>query len=349
MRQLRLISVLLALAGWFEPATVWGAERAAQGGTPVTAPSQRTFSLKWTRGNQAKDCPDEPAFAQSVEGHLGRAVFVAASGAELSVDASVELEDGVWLVEITLTKNDGTIIGQRQLRNRASTCTHAAQAAALAISLMIDPLALTAEMSTERAQGPAASPTPVAPSNPERAPPPPPRNGWRGGVELVGGASLGMLPGLSPGLVGRGRGIFPSGAAQIELEGAYFPARSVEARSGARAGFAAFWGGAALCYVAPLAPVGLSVCAGPQVGEVTADSYGLDFHSPSRSWLVNAAGRAELLLRLSQRWSTVVGADVFVPLIRDRFDVQDADGSTRELFRASPVAGGGELGMAYEF
>jgi hypothetical protein len=85
------------------------------------------------------------------------------------------------------------------------------------------------------------------------------------------------------------------------------------------------------------------------VGQQTVSGFGFD-RNDERTRLVYDLS---LRLRVSQRvvgsLQLVAGLQALVPLSRDRFVADEADGSRREVFRRPVAAGAGELGIGLDF
>jgi hypothetical protein len=294
--------------------------------------------------------------ARAIEKRLGRSVFVAPSRAELAIEAYAERVAGPgWHVVISVSSEDGSIVGDREFWSQEPSCAAVADSAALAIALTIDPDAAlrpeppAAPSSAEPGPGQAkAPPSDESVPVPPVVPSPPPS--WRGALEVATGAATGLLPGgFSPGVFVRARALEPSRTIGLELEGAYFFEQQVDVRANTGAAFSLLYAGASLCAL-PWGTRRVSglVCAGADIGSMAVRGYGFADTAPeSQNLIVNLAGRARLVFRVQEHWAVLVGGDIFVPLSRDHFDARLGD-VTRELFRAAPVAGGFELGVAYE-
>jgi hypothetical protein len=256
----------------------------------------------------------------------------------MTVEAYVErVEARAWRAIISLSKEDGTAVGHREFWSEEPTCAAVAESASLAIALMIDPDALLRPQTRLE----------IIPSAPVASPPP---GTWRGAVETATGIGAGLLPGFSPGVFVRARAVEPSRTLGIEIDSAYYFEQRAELRQNAGASFGLFYAGVSLCGLPWGTPrISALMCAGANVGSMTATGYGFfDTQPKSQHIVVNVAGRGRVAFRVEGPWTILVGGDVLVPFQRDRFEVRLA-GVVRELFRPSAVAGVFELGLAYEF
>jgi hypothetical protein len=314
----------------------------------------RPSSLSWVRAEGAESCPPPSAIAKLVEERLGRSVFVSPARAELAVEAYAErAADSKWHIAISVSKKDGEVAGRRVFWSDESSCTPVAENAALAIALMIDPDAM---LRPEQPKGPKiAEPVPVviepAPAPVAAVPPvpiaPPP---WRGALEASTGITTGLLPGIAPSVSLRARAIEPSRTWALELEGAYFFAQEAELRPNSGAALALFYTGLSACASPGAANrVSALLCVGAHAGSMTAQGYGFVVDAPKdQNLVVGVVGRGRMAIRLHEQWTVLIGAHGIVPLKRDYFEAR-LGAVTQAVFRSSVVAGGVDLGVAYEF
>jgi len=318
----------------------------------------RTSSLSWVRLDGAESCIATPTLAQRVETRLARKVFVSPSEADVSVEGHVSRERSPagWRAVITVRDATGALLGTREVRSAEASCSSLDDPIALVVSVLID-----AETHPDAGAGSGANgPAPPAPSAPppqvvvrrervyvpvpERAPRP-----WRfeGGAAAAG--ALGLLPNAALG-VDVAALLEPPGFWGIELSGAYwFPAK-VPAEGEAYTDVALVYGQLALC---PLRwardRAALRLCAGAQVGSVRSRGVGFDRELSNESVVVNAVLPTRLSIRIAGPLFVTAGAALVVAIVRPELTYGAADGSTRTIFRAPPLAGVFELGLAVHF
>jgi hypothetical protein len=125
-------------------------------GAPLTA----TISVE--ASSEASDCPDREQLTREVEHILHRSLgSTADSGPALEVSVRFSrARDGYT----ALVRSLGPKPGERELRDRGASCAALAEAASVAIALLLDKE--LAEPSTEPAPSPAPAPAPAAPPIP---------------------------------------------------------------------------------------------------------------------------------------------------------------------------------------
>jgi hypothetical protein len=255
---------------------------------------------------------------------------------------------------ITVRDATGALLGTREVRSAEASCSSLDDPIALVVSVLID--AETHPDSGANAPSPPAPSAPPPPPQvvvrrervyvpvPERAPRP-----WRfeGGAAAAG--ALGLLPNAAFG-VDVAALLEPPGFWGIELSGAYwFPAK-VPAEGAAYTDVALVYGQLALC---PLRwardRAALRLCAGAQVGSVRSRGVGFDRELSNESAVVNAVLPTRLSIRVVGPLFVTAGAALVVAIVRPELTYGAADGSTRTIFRAPPLAGVFELGLAVHF
>jgi hypothetical protein len=304
--------------------------------------------------------------AARVDAHLGRQAIVSPSAAAIFIEAEIvpAAAGPGWHVHIALTADDAGVSGVRDITSPNRDCAEAADSAALAIALMIDPTS-----GQPRSQGSFSAPAPE-PSAPVDVPHPPsaestrvdreleptpaeaaaPRRAndthWRARVLLGPLATLGQLPGPALGLAGSIALSPAQRQAGVELGGMYLAPRRTELRPGAGGEFSA----SALTANGWWSPhragrFSITWLAGGQVGRIAASGFG--FNSSNRaadSWLLNITTQAELGWQLSQSWQGLLRAGLGVPLWRDSFDAVGPGGESA-IFRPSAVIGSLSIGI----
>ena len=281
-------------------------------GAPATAGER--LALRWTA---PEGCPD----AASVERAVSRLVGESAQADQpLEVVATVSAQGDEWEVVLELA---GT--SRRVLRGR--TCAAVADAAALIIALIIDPLAIAQPP-------PAAAPPP---------PPPQPARAWRLGAR--GGLDWGALAAAGPAFGLLGSLTLGHQLIEVDLQ-AWFPQRVLlEAPAGA--------GGTLTLYVASVTTwrklldgvLSLGPSLGLDLGLLHAEGFGVTTPgSGSALWLAGRAGISaswaffgplELNLRL----------DLVVPFLRPRFVLTNVG----DVHTPAPVGVRAMVGGAVQF
>lgn len=316
-------------------------------------------TLRWVRAPGAESCPEEADMVRAVDRRLGRSAFVPAEQAQLALETVIEpAPAGGFRARITLVRGDATV-GQRELESAEPDCAALAEKVALALALTIDPDApLEAPEQSSSEPEPPPPPPPVVPpprpvaapsAPPPPAPPPPKADPLEIEAEAAAVIATGIVPPLAPGAALRGRLFlpewFPLGA---ELEGAYFPKRSLESAPGKGAHFALAYAGLSLCTRPQRSSsIAFSACAGAEMGWLNAEGYGFDFKETFHSPVFLAGARGRVWFRPVPRIAVVTGPDVYVPFVRDYFLTRTPERTT-ELFRMSPVGFAFELGVVLE-
>jgi hypothetical protein len=307
--------------------------------------------------------------AARVDAHLGRPAIVSPGAAALFIEAQIApaATGPGWQVHIGLTADDAGMSGVRDISSPNTDCAEAADSAALAIALMIDPK--SGQVRSEASFTEPMPEPPPPPAGPHRAPSSESarvarerepttaeaatsagREGdthWRARVAFGALGTLGQLPGPALGVTGGIALSPPQRHAGVELGGMYLVPRRAELRPGAGGEFSA----SALIangWWSPYVGRRLSVTwlAGGQVGRIAAGGFG--FRSSNRmadSWLLNITTQAELGWLLSQRWQGLLRVGLGVPLWKDSFDAV-GPGGTSAIFRPSAVIGSLSIGMA---
>lgn len=343
----------LILAGMLGLASVASAE-----------PARKTAALSWVRAPGAEACPALATVTAAVEARLRRSAFVNARNADVLIEATIakRSENARFSVRITLSNRADALLGTRDLETPDEDCRAATDSAALAIALMIDPEAATADVTQGAPEPPVTSPTiapgtaaptseptsvPCVAATPSPAPEREPTH-WRARLGLSGLVVWGQLPGTAPGLLGSVRLVPPSGLVGIEGAGRYLPEKDVEARPGAggsvgasSASLGGFW--------VPLRKqrVAVSLAAAAEVGQLRARGYNFAAKNLySREWLVNADVSGELAFQVAEPVAALLRLGLKVPLVRAEFTAL-VDSKSETIFKTSPVIGEVSLGLAF--
>ncbi|HEY6507711.1 MAG TPA: hypothetical protein VIY56_06835 [Vicinamibacterales bacterium] len=298
---------------------------------------ERIAALTWSRSRAASSCVGEAAIVRGVEQKLGRAVFAPASGASLLIDGLAERDQahGVWRATLSLSSAGGAALGQRELSISAPGCGPLGEMVVLAIALMIrDRDTLAAGDAKEPSLEAAAAP--------------PEGRAWESSTDVGGTLSAGLLPNPAAGV--RLRGVFrPAQFPVFEIEAlAAFPGEAqFMPQVGTR--FLATWLAAAVCpFERSTQPWRARVCAGGSIGVLFFRSFGTNVTGPRRRPSLLVRVGAALERDIGRSWFAVVGAELLVPAIRERFEVED-DVRAHTLFEMTPVCIAGGLGVGRRF
>lgn len=287
-----------------------------------------------------------------------------ADGEGWSVDAELRGGGAQTVVDLRIVDSDGGV-STRTLTS--SECSVAVDAAAFIVASAIDPTIAAPEPTAD----PEPEPEPVAVPEPELAPEvdvepepepePPAANPGEPGPPPDAPAGPRRRPqvwvGLGPSVMG---GALPSPVGRLlvfaALEGAYWRVRidgaatlRADARStqvgsvGARLGQ---WSvGGRGCGVLPIGRVGMSACAGAEVGQLYAEGFGFEAATSTRLPWGAALGSLGLHVDVARRVRLLVDADVGAVLNRASVFVDNLE----RLHRLGPVFGRGSLGVAVRF
>lgn len=307
-------------------------------GATAEAGPQRTSSLSWTRLAGAEACIAPRELAREVERRLGRAVFVSAAQADVTVEGHVEADAPGFRAVIRLLDADGTALGTRELESADATCAELAPTLSLAMALMIDPDSGNAYTPPPPMPVTPAPPMPlrVTPAGHDAsargAAPPSAPDASRMRVDAGPVLSAGLLPGVTaPGVALRW--LFDvDGVPGFEFSGAYFPPTDVEAMPDLELAY----GGVALCPLSFGTTTRLEPCGGVHVGWLHAST---GYEDVAVIPFLGARGSHRVFGPLVAS----LGLGVFVPMNRQRIVLRGSG-----TFELSPVAGVADLGIGFE-
>jgi hypothetical protein len=345
-------SALVAGAACLMFAAAWA--RAEPAGTGKTA------SLSWTRLDGAQGCVGTRDLARAVETLVGRAVFVSASQAELSIEGRVEPgSDGGFRALVSVASKSGQPLGARALSTSDADCRALDEPVALAIALMVDP---DAALAPRAAPGPEPS-LPVRETEPkliekqvpvyvpvpveQPAPATPPA--WHGDVFAAAAIGAGYLP--SPHL---------AAVAGASLEPPWFvPLEAVitlllpQEQSAARGAGVSFFLARAGLFVCPLSKrweiVAARLCGGGEGGLISAAGEGFDADGAGVRAQLALAARARLSARIVGPLAVSGAVAASLPARRERFVYHQGSGAEVELFRVPAFGAQAELGFELRF
>ncbi len=332
MRWLALLLVLLG-ALWARPAR---AERS-------------TSALSWVRLPGSESCIAAPELGARIEKHLGRAVLVSPSVADVSIEGRTEaIGSGParrYRVVVGGTRRDTTLIGTREMVSKGADCRSLDDGLVLVVALMIDPDAL--------APAPAAEPTaPAAASSQtivterevvreiERVtvgPPP-----WIVEAAALGTLAVKRVGAAAPGVaVGMRAGPSQRVAFQVLLNVVPSGSLTVGTRD---VDFTLFEGGLAYCPAVPLSRrIDVGACLGLRVGVLHAQGHGFATDRASDRGTADVASGLNLAVALVGPVYGIVTANGLIALVRQQTTVSDGNGNEIVLDRRSLL--GGELGV----
>jgi hypothetical protein len=307
-------------------------------------PEHLTATLDVKRAPGAEQCLDAPLLAKAVETRLGRVVF---GGAAPELRVSVALErapDGAWRAQLLLEDAKGTDLGRREIVSAERACSGLNPSLALVVALLVDAPPAPPPPPPPPADG-TPPPPPPTPPPPIRIPPapPPPAEPWQFGVAISAAVSFGWLPSLAPG-ASFGLSAEPPHLPEIVASAQGFVPRSTDGARGVELSLVRV--GFAVCPALYRGPsVRVSACAGQTVGRLRAGAFGFDENrrTTDLAYALEVGG----LLRLSLIGPLVFRAfsGVEVPVTRNVY----VGGPERTvLFRSSPVAARGEMGVGVD-
>jgi hypothetical protein len=315
---------------------------------PVHAePLHLTATLDVKRAPGAERCLDAPTLAKAVEARLGRSVFANASP-ELRVTVALErLPDGIWRAQLLLEDAKGEALGRRELVSAEPSCEALDPSLALVVALLVDapptpPLAPPTP--TDASTAPPPAPPPPTPIRIPPAPPTPDEP-WQFGAALSAALSLGWLPSVAPG-ASLALSAEPPRLPELVVFAQLFAPRRTESAGGGGVEVSLLRLGLAVCpSVYRGTSLRVAACVGQTVGRTRATAFGFDENrrAADLTYAVEVGG----LLQVS-----LVGPLVFrafsgfeAPLTRNVY----VSGPERSvLFRSSPLAARGEMGLGVE-
>jgi hypothetical protein len=294
----------------------------------------------------ADACVSTQDLARQVESRLGRAVFVSASLADVSVEGHIEPSpDGLahrgFRAVITLRDAKGALLGTRELARPEASCDGMREPLALVIAVMIDPDAALAPKPTQPPSAPAPLPEPPPPMVIEKpvyitVPTPAPKPVWHIDVGAAAATTLGLVPAPNLGVAASGL-LDPPGLFPLEGFGAAWFDDTVHG-GGSSASFILAYIGGGLC---PLHHTsGRFRLYGCAVGEVGLFSRTVGALSPDTNPYLAGGVEGRVSVRLAGPFALRLGVSGVVPLFRPATGVASTD-----LFRPSVVGGTADLGV----
>jgi hypothetical protein len=319
-------------------------------------------ALSWHRLPGAEACPGLKEVALRVSAHLGRDPFATPSVASVFIEATIEPAPSGWTTQIDFSSTSGrNPSGQRKLESTEQECGPAADAAALAIALMIDPSALTRERTEEPPPASTVAvpepPRPVAETRPAAAPVAPAATPcapatlayepWR--TRLAAGALVGV--GQLPSATGGGwLGLRLSPAERrvgLEVAFAYLASREARVRAEAGGEFSSL-SAAGAAFWTPLRQrrLALSFIGGVELGRILASGFGFQSFRSQGAWTLAPTADVELSFEIAPRWELLLRVGAGVPLLRDQFEF-GLNGVSQLIFEPAPLFGRAAVGVGF--
>jgi hypothetical protein len=310
-------------------------------------PAAESAALDWVRLESATSCPSAAEVTSAIEQRLGHSALVPKEQATLRIEAKLEgLPSGEFQIEIVLVRGE-SVVGRRELESEDGSC-RSVIALTIDPEASLDPLPIPEAPKPEAEKAPPPSAERKAPSRDSPPPAPSRKMPWQTDLELGGGVATGMLPKAAAVVFARGRVLPPRWPLGIELEGAYFPPVQVVTEPGKGSDFSAYYLGAGLCSRPSRARrFGWSACGDVEIGAIRGQGYGFDSTTTFGTLTAALAARGALWFRFLKPLAAVVGPSIIIPLKRDYFETETADG-TEPLFRMSAIGATFNLGVVLE-
>jgi hypothetical protein len=314
-----------------------------------------TSALSWVRLPGAETCISTPELGSRIEKHLGRAVLVSPSVADVSIEGRIA-STGVgagrrYRATVGGTRRDGTPIGTREITSSGAECGSLDDGLVLVIALMIDPNAL--EPSPPRESPPPPSPIVTREIIHERTivhepPAVSPPSAWVVQGAAVGVASIERLPGVAPGLGIALRG-GPTKLAALELSLGIVPSTSLEVGSRS-VELGLFEAGLAYCPGVGLGPrVEAIGCVGMRAGAIRSRGRGFSTDTEVERGLADIALGPRVLVTLVGPVFAVVSLTALVPLVRQETTARNRAGESVVLHERSVFGAEAAFGLGLHF
>jgi hypothetical protein len=311
MRQGIARAALLA-AVWLGGSPLVRAAAAPPEAEPQKQPAR--LVLDYQRGPGAAGCLAPRELASAVEQRLGRAVFVAASEAEIQAWVRARRVGHGFAIDVELRAAGARSLGRRRLTTRARHCSALDDALTLVVSL-------AADVAVSPVSDAPASPTPLETTIELPASTVAPRLGWHARSRLGAAAMHGLLPALGAGFALELE-LRPPQFWPLWLRAAGWGSQSV----GAGLGRAEFSAQSLELGVCPWTPewgsIELRSCAEQLLARVHAKGVGFDLDQSGASASL-ALGVAETLSVRFGDWFVSVSGSLLAPLVQRRYFYDD--------------------------
>lgn len=323
-----------------------GAHARAEPVTPRAA-------LEVVRGAGTDSCIEQGELERAVDRRLGRPVF---GGNDLRVSLRFERRERTFTAEVVLSDRRGTALGRRELKTQAPHCSSLDDSLALVVALLVD-----SPEAREQAAASASATANVVPASikpPSAAPRvtltiPPDVTAARQPYRVLGAISVAAVVGPLPGVAFGPElllSVRPPHFAELRLRPSLFPEREVNVpgrESGGRLSLVQV-----ALDVCPLeherGRVRLSGCLGQSVGWVRGEGFGYVHNAETGSLVYSLGAGGSALVALAGPLGLQLGLGAALPLQRDTYISQSADGVTTEVFRSGVVTGMLSVGLAVE-
>lgn len=317
-----------------------------------------TSALSWVRLPGAETCITAPELGARIEKHLGRAVLVSPSVADVSIEGRIQRAGSIYKATVGGTRHDGTPIGTRELTSSAGDCRSIDDGLVLVVALMIDPNATSAAEPAKPATTTTTTTTHEIVHErvivrdiehvPPLPPPPPASTPWLVEAQLASSASIERAPGVAPAFAASAR-VGPSRLLAFELLFGVLPSaeltgvRSSATTSDASVDFAIIEGGFSYCPTIALGRFDLGGCAGLRAGLLRSSGRGFANGSQDADrGLADIAIGPRVEVRVAGPFFVLVNGAAFVPLVRQE-TTATSGGATTVLSKRSAL--GGEVGI----
>jgi hypothetical protein len=315
---LRLVAALTSLA-----LLLASANAAAQS----SAPPPHRARLEYERHHGAEACADEAFVREAVRARLGYDPFH--DDASLDVQLDVSRVGRVLSARVRVVGVGTQRTGSRVIQGRPDQCDALLAAAALAISIAIDPLSIAREVSPAPSAAPSSPPASSSPPpadvasaspSPSPAPAPPAAAPQPTATPLVDavGAGLSALVGLTPGVTGAATLAFSVRRGPLEASAELFAALPQSMQYG-QCSVQAFPIGLELvpCYRWRI----LGFCGVASVAVVAGQGFGYAIPETAVRPAVGFGARATVEIPFGSRFGLRFRAEGQVLAIRPTFDV----------------------------
>ena len=310
---------------------------------PVGAPVARaplTTAVVWSA---PASCPVQATVEASIAELAGRVPLTD----EIRVQAQVEQRTDDW--ELRLTTTTGGTQTTREQVLHADSCESLADATALLVAVLMDPIATAGTLS--RRPAPLVRPRQPAPvarverrPAPEPAAAPPIKPKWALGVQLGVGGEYQAVP--------RGTGGARFGflvhrpGFELRIMGSYWLPRRTSSDGQPGAVVQLGTAGLSPCWVPTVGRIQLPVCAGLEAGGIRGDGIEVDrARGPTIAWLAATVGPG-IRWWVRPRVALVAGLEGYGALLRPQLTLGD---DSRVLHEPSTLGFRGLLGVSIGF
>jgi hypothetical protein len=253
-------------------------------------------------------CPSSEVLETDVEQLMGRAVFAPQEEADLLVFGVAEDDASGVRIRIDVRDAGGAVLGTRELTAPAGECGSLRRALGVVLAMLLDQN--------------AAVPRAAAPTE---------RTAVAGTLSL--GFLTGTLPRIDAGVV-LALAVDPPKFVRLRVDASYWLPVVAETQRGVGASFQALRAGLSVCpRLVSSAVIGLSVCAGIELGGLRASPQELSVLAHQTRLLVQPAMELVAALRLSRHSSLEAALGMLANVVRPNFYYGRTDGDTVDVHR----------------